>query len=60
MFDPYCPKCDNRVLVGYRSLRSMDNNDKGIVMFFDCPTCGGEAVLVTGAKVHEHLAHQAA
>ena len=53
VFDPYCPACDTRPLLGFHSLRGLDNTDDGIVLVFECPDCHGDAIIVTGRRVYD-------
>ncbi len=53
VFDPYCSVCDSRPLLGFHSLRGLENTEDGIVLVFECPTCQGDAVIVTGKRVYE-------
>lgn len=49
MFDPHCPACQKRVLLGTRRLEGVANTSDGIFMVFRC-YCGGRASLLTGAS----------
>jgi hypothetical protein len=53
VFDPYCPACKARPLLGFHSLRGLDNTPDGIVLVFECPECHGDAVLITGKRIYD-------
>ncbi len=53
VFDPYCPKCDTNPLLGFHSLKGLENTDRGIVLVFECPDCHGDAVIVTGTRIYD-------